>query len=59
MHPKPTAQPDRDETKKLPSDTSPMQCYKCNARGHKSVNCPNISCVVGNDTKHGTVDLIK
>ena len=38
---KPPAQPDRDETKRLPSDTSPMHCYKCNARGHKSVNCPN------------------
>ena len=38
---KPPAQPDRDETKKLPSDTSPMHCYKCSARGHKSVNCPN------------------
>ena len=38
---RPPAQPERDETKKLPSDTSPMHCYKCNARGHKSVNCPN------------------
>ncbi|XP_068714247.1 uncharacterized protein [Montipora foliosa] len=37
---KPLAQPKAKETKNAQSDTTALQCYKCNARGHKAINCP-------------------
>ena len=33
-------QPKLEETKTTQSDTTALQCYKCNARGHKAINCP-------------------
>ena len=32
-------QPKAEETKNAQSDTTALQCYKCNARGHKAINC--------------------
>ena len=32
-----------EETKNSQSDTTALQCYKCNARGHKAVNCPALA----------------
>ena len=33
-------QPKAEETKNAQSDTTALQCYRCNARGHKAINCP-------------------
>ena len=35
---KPQVQPKAEETKTVQSDTTALQCYKCNARGHKAIN---------------------
>ena len=32
-----------EETKTAQSDTTALQCYKCNARGHKAINCPTLA----------------
>ena len=39
---KPLAQPKAEETKNAQSDTTALHCYKCNARGHKAINCPTL-----------------
>ena len=39
---KPTVQPERDEAKNMQSNQTALHCFKCNARGHKAVNCPII-----------------
>ena len=33
-------QPDKDEAENTQSDSTDIQCFKCNAQGHKAVNCP-------------------
>ena len=40
---KPQVQPKAEETKTAQSDTTALQCYKCNARGHKAINCPTLA----------------
>ena len=40
---KPQVQPKVEETKTAQSDTTALQCYKCNARGHKAINCPTLA----------------
>ena len=40
---KPQVQPKVEETKTAQSDTTTFQCYKCNARGHKAINCPTLA----------------
>ena len=37
---KPPVQPKAEDLKTPQSDPTPLHCYKCNARGHKAVNCP-------------------
>ena len=37
---KPLVQSKAEETKNAQSYTTALQCYKCNARGHKAINCP-------------------
>ena len=39
---KPLVQPKAEETKNARSDTTALQCYKFNARGHKTINCPTL-----------------
>ena len=36
------ALPQKDETKNLQNDSTTVVCFKCNARGHKAVNCPSL-----------------
>ena len=36
------AQPKVDETKNQQNDSTTVVCFKCNARGHKAVNCPSL-----------------
>ena len=33
-------QPEEDEAENTQSNSTAIQCFKCNARGHKAVNCP-------------------
>ena len=40
---KPQVQPKAEETKTAQSDATALQCYKCNARGHKAINCPTLA----------------
>ena len=35
-------QPKVDESKNQQSDSTTVVCFKCNARGHKAVNCPSL-----------------
>ena len=35
-------QPKVDETKNQQNDSTTVVCFKCNARGHKAVNCPSL-----------------
>ena len=35
-------QTDDDESERTLSDSSTVRCFKCNGRGHKSFNCPNV-----------------
>ena len=37
---KPLVQSKAEETKNAQSNTTALQCYKCNAHGHKAINCP-------------------
>ena len=48
---KPPTLPEKEDNKKPPSDTSPLYCYKCNGRGHKSAICPTRKCYLCG--KHG------
>ena len=41
---KPPTLPEKEDNKKPPSDTSPLYCYRCNDRGHRSANCPTRKC---------------
>lgn len=41
---KPPTLPEKEDIKKPPSDTSPLYCYRCNGRGHRSANCPTRKC---------------
>ena len=36
--------PEKDDNKKPPTDTTPLCCYRCNGRGHRSANCPTRKC---------------
>ena len=38
---KPVVLPQKDETKNQQNDSATVMCLKCNARGHKAVNCPS------------------
>ena len=40
---KPHVQPKMEETKTAQSDTTALQCYKSNARGHKAINCSTLA----------------
>ena len=37
---KPAEQPEVDETENTQVNSTAIQCFKCNACGHKDVNCP-------------------
>lgn len=39
---KPIIPPEGDEAKNTRSSSTALQCFKCNTRGHKAVNCPTI-----------------
>ena len=39
---KPVVPPEREEPKNTQSNSTPLQCFKCNARGHRAANCPTI-----------------
>ena len=49
---KPQVQPKAEETKTTQSDTTTLQCYKCNAPGHKAIY------VASKVMKRGTVDQV-
>ena len=34
-------QPEEDEAESIQSNSTAIQCFKCNARGHKAVQCPS------------------
>jgi len=38
-----SVQPKAEETKTAQSDITILQCYKCNAHGHKAINCPTLA----------------
>ena len=40
---KPLVQSRAEETKNAQSDTTALQCFKCNAHGHKAINCPTLA----------------
>ena len=40
---KPQVQPKVEETKTAQSNATALQCYNCNARGHKAINCPTLA----------------
>ena len=40
---KPQVQPKAEETKTTQSDATAIQFYKCNACGHKAINCPTLA----------------
>ena len=39
---KPVVPPQKEETKNQQNDSTTVVCFKCNARGHKAVNCPSL-----------------
>lgn len=40
---KPAVPPERDKAKNTQSNSTALQCFKCNKGGHKAANCPNIT----------------
>ena len=40
--------------KKPPTDTTPLYCYRCNGRGHRSANCPTRKCYLCGRHGHET-----
>ena len=41
---KPPTPPEKDDNRTPASDTTPLHCYRCNGRGHRSANCPTRKC---------------
>ena len=41
---KPPTLLEKEDIKKPSSDMSPLYCYRCNGRGHRSANCPTRKC---------------
>ena len=39
---KPVVLPQKEETRNQQSDSTMVVCFKCNARGHRAVNCPSL-----------------
>ena len=39
---KPVVQPQKEEAKNQQNDSTMVVCFKCNARGHRAVNCPSL-----------------
>ena len=39
---KPVVPPQKEETKSQQNDSTTVVCFKCNARGHRAVNCPSL-----------------
>ena len=39
---KPVVLPQKEETKNQHNDSTMVVCFKCNARGHRAVNCPSL-----------------
>ena len=39
---KPVVPPQKEETKNQRNDSTIVVCFKCNARGHRAVNCPSL-----------------
>ena len=39
---KPVVPPEREEAKNTKSNSTALQCFKCNTRGHRAANCPTI-----------------
>ena len=46
---KPVVPPQKEETKSQQNDSTIVVCFKCNARGHRAVNCPSLikKCFMG------------
>ena len=40
---KPVVPPEREEAKNTQSNSTALQCFKCNTRGHRACNCPTIT----------------
>ena len=40
---KPVVPPEREEAKNTQSNSTALQCFKCNTRGHRAANCPTIA----------------
>ena len=40
---KPAVPPEREEAKNTQSNSTALQCFKCNTRGHRAANCPTIA----------------
>jgi len=45
-------QPEKEDIKKSTSDPSPLYCYRCNGRGHRSANCPTRRCYLCGKHSH-------
>ena len=39
---KPVVLPQKEETRNQQNDSTTVVCFKCNARGHRAVNCPSL-----------------
>ena len=39
---KPVVPPQKEETRNQQNDSTTVVCFKCNARGHRAVNCPSL-----------------
>ena len=40
---KPVVPPEREEAKNTQSNSTALQCFKCNTLGHRAANCPTIA----------------